>query len=393
MDARKMIAKWASVSLGAAVFAAPTLLYAQADAPNRDQQDARVQPAAPGQADHQQSEARHGKMAKHQFSQLRRLSNMDNADIRNPQGEDLGTIEELAVDPASGRIVYAVLDTGFIAGKKHAIPFKALNITFEGDDLRFTMNANKERLEEAPGFESNNWPNMTDQRWGRDVHSFWQQRPYWEDDMGETELRGSPTGRERDRTDVDVDVNEQGVQVQTRDRDADRARGADRLGMRGKSNLIVRAGDLVGHDLLDANNKDAGELKDVLVDQKSGKLVFGVVMVDTTPDLDKDYVHPVPWQAFNVKGGERAGEGRAIKEDFQLVVNLPAEKIAQGPNFAERQWPSATQMTQQWTQNIYQHYGMKPFWESGRSIQGRNVGDAGQGSGAGVDDRAGRENK
>lgn len=56
--------------------------------------------------------------------------------VKNPQGEDLGNIEELAIDVASGRIAYAVLSFGGFLGlgdKSFAIPWEGLRLqTKEG---------------------------------------------------------------------------------------------------------------------------------------------------------------------------------------------------------------------------------------------------------------------
>jgi hypothetical protein len=106
--------------------------------------------------------------------------------VKNLQGEDLGNIEDLAIDIDSGRIAYAVLSFGGFLGlgdKLFAIPWEALSLeTREGvltSDRIFILNVDKERLENAPGFEKNNWPNMGDRNWGNDIYSYYGYRPYW----------------------------------------------------------------------------------------------------------------------------------------------------------------------------------------------------------------------
>ncbi len=38
---------------------------------------------------------------------------------------------------------------------------------------RFTLDVSKDRLENAPGFDKDNWPDMSDQAWARDIHTYY----------------------------------------------------------------------------------------------------------------------------------------------------------------------------------------------------------------------------
>jgi sporulation protein YlmC with PRC-barrel domain len=101
--------------------------------------------------------------------------------VRNAAGEDLGKIEDLMVDLERGRIGYAVLSFGGFLGmgdKLFAIPWSAL--TRRHEDETFMLNVDKEVLERAPGFDKNNWPDMTASSWGSEIHSYYGYRPYWE---------------------------------------------------------------------------------------------------------------------------------------------------------------------------------------------------------------------
>jgi len=104
-------------------------------------------------------------------------------EVRNPQNENLGEIQDLAIDPDTGRVVYGVLSFGGFLGmgdKLFAIPWSSLN-TMTGDHKQFVLNIDKAKLKNASGFDKKNWPNMADARWAADVHSFYGQQPYWQD--------------------------------------------------------------------------------------------------------------------------------------------------------------------------------------------------------------------
>jgi sporulation protein YlmC with PRC-barrel domain len=94
--------------------------------------------------------------------------------VRNPAGEDLGKIEEIMLDVPTGRVAYAVVSFGGFLGigdKLFAVPWRAL--TLNERDHEFVLNVDRRRLEEAPGFDRDNWPDMTDPDWGAQVDDFY----------------------------------------------------------------------------------------------------------------------------------------------------------------------------------------------------------------------------
>ena len=108
-------------------------------------------------------------------------STLEGDDVVNREGETLGELEEIMLDVTTGRIAYAVLSTGGFLGlgdKLFAIPWGAL--TMDPENKRFILDADKERLEQAPGFDKDHWPSMADQRWATQIHSYYGTRPYWE---------------------------------------------------------------------------------------------------------------------------------------------------------------------------------------------------------------------
>lgn len=101
--------------------------------------------------------------------------------VVNRQGEDLGKIEELMIDLERGRIAYAVLSFGGFLGmgdKLFAIPWEALTIDMA--EKQFVLDANKELLKRAPGFDKDHWPNMADSAWGAELYGYYGYKPYWD---------------------------------------------------------------------------------------------------------------------------------------------------------------------------------------------------------------------
>lgn len=98
--------------------------------------------------------------------------------VFNGQGDDLGEIKEIMLDIRSGKIGYAVLAIGGflgLGGKLFAVPWKALALDTE--HKAFVLDVDKARLNDAPGFDKDNWPDMADQAWAKEIHLYYGINP------------------------------------------------------------------------------------------------------------------------------------------------------------------------------------------------------------------------
>lgn len=95
-------------------------------------------------------------------------------DVYNKDGDDLGEIKEFMIDMASGKIAYAVLSFGGLLGmgeKLFAVPWAALAL--DTTNKRFTLNVATSALKDAPGFDKDRWPAMSDRTWASGIHRFY----------------------------------------------------------------------------------------------------------------------------------------------------------------------------------------------------------------------------
>ena len=70
--------------------------------------------------------------------------------VRNTDGQDLGTVKELLIDPEEGKIEYGVVSYGGVLGlgdKEIAVPYEAFTNVKQGD--YFILNVDKETFEKA----------------------------------------------------------------------------------------------------------------------------------------------------------------------------------------------------------------------------------------------------
>jgi hypothetical protein len=102
-------------------------------------------------------------------------------EVYNPEEEHLGEIKEIMIETATGQVAYAVLSYGGVLGmgdKLFAVPWSAL--TLDTANKRFLLDVDKSSLKDAPGFDKDAWPKMTDRAWGDAVHRYYGTKPYWD---------------------------------------------------------------------------------------------------------------------------------------------------------------------------------------------------------------------
>jgi len=96
-------------------------------------------------------------------------------DVYNENEEDLGDVKEIMLDMTNGQVAYAVLSSGGFLGmgeRLFAVPWDALKL--DTANKRFILNVDKARLENAPGFDKDHWPDMADQTWKDEIEAFYQ---------------------------------------------------------------------------------------------------------------------------------------------------------------------------------------------------------------------------
>jgi sporulation protein YlmC with PRC-barrel domain len=105
-----------------------------------------------------------------------RASELIGMKVYNTADEELGRIEDLVMDADEGRVRYAALSFGGFLGigdKLFAVPMHALNIRRVDDKPRFVLNVDKDRLENAPGFNTDAWPDFANPDWGAEVDAYY----------------------------------------------------------------------------------------------------------------------------------------------------------------------------------------------------------------------------
>lgn len=225
--------------------------------------------------------------------------------VKNPQGEELGEIERLLVDPRSGRVRYAVIEVDKAwqwNDPKVEVPFQSLQVTGQGDEPTIVLDTTKERLEKAPRFRDDNMQAMSGAREASDtIYRYWS--ILWFED---------PTpANQTARNDAASGAPASATARDSRRDQADRGKQA-----------FIRAQQIDDARLYDKEGKDIGEVSDVLLDENTGRIHFAVLDIGGWLGVDETHVL-ASWDQLQARGGESGG----------YTVAADREKLRTAPRF------------------------------------------------------------
>jgi sporulation protein YlmC with PRC-barrel domain len=91
-----------------------------------------------------------------------KASDLIGMNVQGTDGKKLGNIKDLVIDSEEGGVEYAVLEFGGFAGigdKYFAVPWEALQL--DQTTRKLSLDVRKKDLKNAPGFDKNNWPDLS----------------------------------------------------------------------------------------------------------------------------------------------------------------------------------------------------------------------------------------
>lgn len=245
--------------------------------------------------------------------------------VKNAQNEDLGRVEDIVVDAQSGRILYGVLSFGGFLGigdKWFAIPWQSLNLS--GDYRNFVLNVDKERLQNAQGFDKSQWPNFADERWATENYKYYNQTPYWQ--TSDSGARGTDGG----------------------DRTADRRNMRDdrppyRERWMARPTVWQKVSDLTGKDIRSVRNEDLGDASDLIIDPDAGRVLYAVMQYNGR-------LWAIPFDALRLSGGAE-----------HFVASINKDELKENMSFTRDNWPNVTDRT--WAVEVHRAYHTEPYWD------------------------------
>jgi len=242
------------------------------------------------------------------------------AKVRNAAGE-VGKIEDLVIEPMGGRIEFVVLSMSGDRAKGnqwYAVPFGLFASPATQDGKAndrgqmkpdFNLNVDAARLQNAPGFPKDKWPDVNAPAWRSELDKHYGGTRS-DDVMTSTD---ATTGRH-----------------------------------------AVRASELMGHDLHSKAHDEVGEIKELVIDARGARIPYVVISSGGFLGMG-DKMHAIPWEAIRVQPD--AGKDKAM-----LVVDLDKDRVLKAPEFKKDDWGRMSDRT--WVSDLYTYYGYKPYWSS-----------------------------
>jgi sporulation protein YlmC with PRC-barrel domain len=103
-------------------------------------------------------------------------SKLKGLNVKNAKGETIGSIDDLVISLTDGKVNYVAMSVGGVLGigdKLFAIPFREMKFTHGKEEMYFTLDISKEKLDQAPGFDKNQWPDFADPQWRDKVDRYY----------------------------------------------------------------------------------------------------------------------------------------------------------------------------------------------------------------------------
>jgi len=109
-----------------------------------------------------------------------RASHLIGMSVKNDKGEEIGTVKDLVLNVENGKVAYAALSFGGFLGfgdKLFAVPWQELRFKFDENETHLVADLSPEKLKNAPGFNKDNWPDVTKEGWSALVDQYYA-RPF-----------------------------------------------------------------------------------------------------------------------------------------------------------------------------------------------------------------------
>jgi sporulation protein YlmC with PRC-barrel domain len=117
---------------------------------------------------------------------------------------------------------------------------------------------------------------------------------------------------------------------------------------------LMGADTLVGNDVYNHKSEDLGEIKEIMLDMRSGRIGYAVLSFGGFLGMGEK-LFAVPWSALTLD-----------TEHKRFVLNVAKENLKDAPGFDKDDWPDMADRT--WEQGIHDYYGTKPYLDDWRQF-------------------------
>jgi hypothetical protein len=117
---------------------------------------------------------------------------------------------------------------------------------------------------------------------------------------------------------------------------------------------LMGADTLVGNDVYSHHSEDLGDIKEIMLDMRSGRIGYAVLSFGGLLGMGEK-LFAVPWDALTLD-----------TEHKRFVLNVAKDSLKSAPGFDKDNWPDMADRT--WEQGIHDYYGTKPYFDDWRQF-------------------------
>lgn len=295
---------WACL-LGTALVCGGSLAAAEADQPAGEKARTTAEKDAP------KIKGPHG----YRVDQVRGLP------VRNLQGEELGEVEDVVIDLSTGKVRYAAMSFGGFLGvgdKLFAVPWMATYLKYEDGEPFMVVDATKEKLEKATGFNKDSWPDFGSEKFSKELDTLY--------------------GVNRAAQPVATQPNASQPNA-SQPAATDTAKPEEAI-----AHNVFRSQDVVGMDVRNREGTELGEIENIVIDMASDRVSYFALEFDPTVAAEEK-LFAIPVREFSVQKNE---------DGAYLTLNVAKERLKDAPGFREDAWPNTNDPN--WSKEIDEYY-------------------------------------
>lgn len=248
------------------------------------------------------------------FGKIERANKLIGKSVLTSDRQKAGKISNAVVDIETGRILYAVVSVGGVAGVGGTDVAVAPGAFSAETPDSVLVNADKQKLQNAPQFTSDvSKPDQLGQASFVDkVYQHFGQASWWQ--------------------------------------------GGSKAANEGSFNNAHKVSDLGGMKVLDVNNQAIAKVKNTMLDLHGGRVAYVVISPDSSLKLGGNNYYALPPNALTLSSDKQ-----------NLVTGITREKFASAPHFDENGW--GTLANPSYASQIYNYYGKQAYFGTDQGLQ------------------------
>jgi sporulation protein YlmC with PRC-barrel domain len=333
---------------------------------------------------------------------LAKARELINKSVQTQDGQRIGQVQDVLLDLGNARAAYLVVQAsgsaaggaatgaagatsggasgGSLQNRLIIAPFAAVQ---QVSDDSVKLNIQHQQITRENTFEAGQVPDLTDPTLGQRLHQQYQVEPYWQHS-------GMKSGEKQDhaRLQEQARAQQQGAAAAATQIDDDARRTQQHASMKHgmQPRLITRAKLMMDCPVSDEQGQSLGQLKDVVIDSREGRLVYGVISVTPQGAAGQAAQHQqaqdasqrqtlepltgrlaiVPWSAIDLSLQQQS-----------LVLTSGDRQTLERLSFDAQQFPQLGDS--QYATQIHRAFNQEPYWQIfGYGADSSDAGDAQQ---------------